>query len=95
MLLVKPQFEAGRSRVGRGGIVRDPAVHADVLVRTATGLEGAGLPVVDVMRSPLRGADGNVEFFVRCAKGAAPLGRAALEAAAVPVHETVDDGTSP
>ena len=67
VLLVKPQFEAGRARVGKGGIVRDPDVHRAVLAR------GARRPrrrrrsfVVDVMASPLRGADGNVEFLVRC-----------------------------
>jgi 23S rRNA (cytidine1920-2'-O)/16S rRNA (cytidine1409-2'-O)-methyltransferase len=84
MLLVKPQFEAGRARVGRGGIVRDPAVHADVLTRVTTGLAAAGLPVVDVMRSPLQGADGNVEFLVQCRKGAAPVPTSVLVAAARP-----------
>ena len=66
VLLVKPQFEAGRARVGKGGIVRDPAVHRAVLREVRDGLRDAGLLVVDVMASPLRGADGNVEFLVRC-----------------------------
>ena len=66
VLLVKPQFEAGRARVGKGGIVRDPDVHRSVLREVREGLGGAGLFVVDVMPSPLTGADGNVEFFVRC-----------------------------
>jgi 23S rRNA (cytidine1920-2'-O)/16S rRNA (cytidine1409-2'-O)-methyltransferase len=66
VLLVKPQFEAGRARVGKGGIVRDPDVHPSVLREVREGLGGAGLFVVDVMPSPLTGADGNVEFFVRC-----------------------------
>ena len=66
VLLVKPQFEAGRARVGKGGIVRDPDVHRSVLREVRDGLAGAGLFVVDVMPSPLTGADGNVEFFVRC-----------------------------
>ena len=81
VLLVKPQFEAGRARVGRGGVVRDPAVHADVLHRVARGLAELGLPVVGVMRSPLLGADGNVEFLVHCRKGAVPVPDAALDAA--------------
>jgi 23S rRNA (cytidine1920-2'-O)/16S rRNA (cytidine1409-2'-O)-methyltransferase len=84
VLLVKPQFEAGRDRVGRGGIVRDPAVHTDVLTRVATGLAAGGLPVVDVLRSPIRGADGNVEFLVHCQKGAVPVAVAALVAATRP-----------
>jgi 23S rRNA (cytidine1920-2'-O)/16S rRNA (cytidine1409-2'-O)-methyltransferase len=66
VLLVKPQFEAGRARVGKGGVVRDPEVHRAVLREVRDGLRAAGLFVVDVMASPLRGADGNVEFLVRC-----------------------------
>ncbi len=66
VLLVKPQFEAGRARIGKGGVVRDPAVHRAVLHEVRDGLTAAGLHVVDVMASPLKGADGNVEFLVRC-----------------------------
>jgi 23S rRNA (cytidine1920-2'-O)/16S rRNA (cytidine1409-2'-O)-methyltransferase len=64
VLLVKPQFEAGRARVGKGGVVRDPAVHWAVMTEVCAGLAGEGLEVVDVMRSPLLGAEGNVEFLV-------------------------------
>ena len=64
VLLVKPQFEAGRARVGKGGVVRDPEVHRDVLREVRDGLAGEALFVRDVMASPLRGADGNVEFLV-------------------------------
>jgi 23S rRNA (cytidine1920-2'-O)/16S rRNA (cytidine1409-2'-O)-methyltransferase len=73
VLLVKPQFEAGPDRVGKGGVVRDPAVHADVLRTVSAGLADAGLPVVASMASPLLGADGNREFFVHCARGGTPL----------------------
>jgi 23S rRNA (cytidine1920-2'-O)/16S rRNA (cytidine1409-2'-O)-methyltransferase len=66
VLLVKPQFEAGRARIGKGGVVRDPAVHRAVLHEVRDGLADAGLLVVDVIRSPLTGADGNVEFLVHC-----------------------------
>ncbi len=66
VLLVKPQFEAGRARIGKGGIVRDPDVHRAVLHEVRDGLRDASLFVIDVMASPLRGADGNVEFLVRC-----------------------------
>ena len=84
VLLVKPQFEAGRAHVGRGGIVRDPAVHAEVLRRVATGLAAAGIAVVGAIRSPLLGADGNVEFLVHCRKGAAPIPFDELDALAAP-----------
>ena len=81
VLLVKPQFEAGRARVGKGGIVRDPDVHRSVLREVREGLSGAGLFVVDVMPSPLTGADGNVEFFVRCDAHGPALGNDRLDAA--------------
>jgi 23S rRNA (cytidine1920-2'-O)/16S rRNA (cytidine1409-2'-O)-methyltransferase len=64
ILLVKPQFEAGREHVGRGGVVSDPAVHQEVLSRVAEDLAAAGLTLVEVMESPLRGPAGNVEFLV-------------------------------
>ena len=84
LLLVKPQFEAGRSQVGKGGVVRDPSVHGQVLRRVRDGLALAGLHAVAVMPSPLRGADGNVEFFLHCRKDvAATLPDAALDAAVV------------
>jgi 23S rRNA (cytidine1920-2'-O)/16S rRNA (cytidine1409-2'-O)-methyltransferase len=67
-LLVKPQFEAGRARVGKGGIVRDPDVHLDVLRDVVDGLSRDGIVVTDVVASPIRGADGNVEFLARATK---------------------------
>jgi 23S rRNA (cytidine1920-2'-O)/16S rRNA (cytidine1409-2'-O)-methyltransferase len=81
VLLVKPQYEAGRARVGRRGVVRDPAVHAAVLREVVAGLDTAGLGVGGVSPSPLRGADGNVEFFVHARRGRASVAAAALDAA--------------
>ena len=63
VLLIKPQFEAGRAQVGRGGLVTDPAVHLSVLEQVTDGLAAAGLEPVAVMPSPLRGAAGNIEFL--------------------------------
>jgi 23S rRNA (cytidine1920-2'-O)/16S rRNA (cytidine1409-2'-O)-methyltransferase len=63
LALVKPQFEAGRQQVGRGGIVRDPAVHREVLLRLATWAVAHGLVLRNAIPSPIRGADGNAEFF--------------------------------
>ncbi len=62
--LVKPQFEAGRQEVGRGGIVRDPLVHAAVLGRVAAWAVRNGYRVRGLARSPIRGTDGNREFFL-------------------------------
>ncbi len=62
--LIKPQFEAGREQVGRGGVVRDPAVHAEVVERIrAFGTETLGLRCEGVVPSPLRGPAGNIEFL--------------------------------
>ncbi len=62
--LVKPQFEAGRGQVGRGGIVRDPAVHARVCDEIGAFLAGQGWTVLGLTDSPIQGGDGNREFLV-------------------------------
>ncbi len=62
--LVKPQFEAGRRDVGKGGVIRDPAVHARVLESLWQWLLEEGLSLKAVTFSPIRGPGGNVEFFV-------------------------------
>lgn len=62
--LIKPQFEAGREQVGKGGIVRDPAVHREVLKRFLEWAVGEGLSPAGLIRSPIEGAEGNVEFLV-------------------------------
>jgi 23S rRNA (cytidine1920-2'-O)/16S rRNA (cytidine1409-2'-O)-methyltransferase len=69
--LVKPQFEAGPELVPRGGVIRDPAVHEKVLTDVMLAAEDAGLHPHGVIRSPITGTDGNVEFLVdlRCANG--------------------------
>jgi 23S rRNA (cytidine1920-2'-O)/16S rRNA (cytidine1409-2'-O)-methyltransferase len=62
--LVKPQFEAGRAEVGRGGIVSDPAVHEAVVARVIQQAEAAGFVCAGQTPSPITGATGNREFFV-------------------------------
>jgi len=69
--LVKPQFEAGRHEVRRGGVVHDPEVHAACVARVALAAIGAGLRVRGVFRSPLLGPSGNREFFLWLRKPAA------------------------
>lgn len=61
--LVKPQFEAGRAAVPRGGVIRDPAVHAEVLSRFVAHAAEAGFGVASLIRSPIAGGDGNIEFL--------------------------------
>jgi 23S rRNA (cytidine1920-2'-O)/16S rRNA (cytidine1409-2'-O)-methyltransferase len=90
LLLVKPQFEAGRSQVGKGGVVREPSVHRQVLRRVRDDVGRAGLHAVAVMPSPLRGADGNMEFFLHCRKDVvAPIADDALDAAVAVAHEAL------
>jgi 23S rRNA (cytidine1920-2'-O)/16S rRNA (cytidine1409-2'-O)-methyltransferase len=62
--LVKPQFEAGRSEVGKHGIVSDPAVHDAVIARVTAAAEACGLGRVAMVPSPITGATGNQEFFL-------------------------------
>ena len=62
--LIKPQFEAGRKQVGKGGIVKDTAVHRQVLTDLLTWADENGLPPQGLTRSAIQGADGNVEFLV-------------------------------
>ena len=70
LVLVKPQFEAGRAAVGKGGIVRDAAVHREILVERARFvIEELGVQLLGVCVSGIRGADGNREFFLRIARG--------------------------
>lgn len=70
LLLVKPQFEAGRAAVSRGrGVIRDPEEWAGALSRVRHTYEEAGAAMMGAMVSPLRGADGNVEFFTHFKMG--------------------------
>lgn len=67
--LVKPQFEAGRSAVPRGGVVRDPATHRSVLLQFGEDAAGSGLTPAALIASPIIGADGNREFLVLLRRG--------------------------
>ena len=69
VVLVKPQFEVGRGRVGRGGLVTDPALHRSALEGVATAFAAAGLGPRAVCRSPITGATGNREFFLHAVRG--------------------------
>ncbi len=64
MALVKPQFEAGRAEVGKGGVVRDPAIHARVCAEVTGWFESVGWQVEGIVESPITGPEGNVEFLL-------------------------------
>ncbi|WP_265571009.1 TlyA family RNA methyltransferase [Sphingomicrobium nitratireducens] len=66
--LVKPQFEAGREEVGKGGVVRDPAVHDRVCREAAEWVETKGWRVLGIEKSPITGPEGNVEFLLGAIK---------------------------
>jgi 23S rRNA (cytidine1920-2'-O)/16S rRNA (cytidine1409-2'-O)-methyltransferase len=62
--LIKPQFEAGRSEVGKGGVVRDPEIHQRVCHEIETWLSHFGWTVLGICQSPITGPEGNVEFLI-------------------------------
>jgi 23S rRNA (cytidine1920-2'-O)/16S rRNA (cytidine1409-2'-O)-methyltransferase len=70
--LVKPQFEAGKGRVGKRGVVRDASVHADVLETVAREAAGAGFAVAAATWSPITGPEGNIEFWMRLESSGEP-----------------------
>jgi len=106
LVLVKPQFEAGKAAADRGrGVIRDPELWRSSLIRATDALAAAGAAIIGVVVSPLKGADGNVEFFVHAragasasaqsadaqaiGRGASALGSAAIPAGAVGADDTV------
>jgi len=64
VILVKPQFEAGREHVGKGGIVRDPEAHRLAIGKVADCVRSLGWQVVETIQSPITGAEGNREFLL-------------------------------
>ena len=80
--LVKPQFEAARDAVEKGGLVRDVEARAQAVLAVARDLAGRGIPVIAVAPSPITGRDGNREIFVHARKGARAMDDEALAAAA-------------
>jgi 23S rRNA (cytidine1920-2'-O)/16S rRNA (cytidine1409-2'-O)-methyltransferase len=73
LLMVKPQFEVGRERVGAGGVVREPALRADAVRAVARAGEELGLGTAGVTASPLPGPAGNIELFLWLRRGSPPL----------------------
>ena len=85
-LMVKPQFEAGRKAVGRGGVVRDPDAWSSAVLAVIRTADSLGLGVAGVCVSPLPGPSGNIEFFVH-------LRREAIGDVAALVASAVENGT--
>ena len=72
VILVKPQFEAGREHVGKGGIVRDPKAHELAITRVADCVRSLGWRVVETISSPITGTEGNREFLMYARRGEQP-----------------------
>jgi len=70
--LIKPQFEAGREHVGKKGVVRDPAVHREVLSRLSRELQSFGVGLAGLDFSPITGPEGNIEYLAHFIKGRPP-----------------------
>ncbi|MBD5559637.1 MAG: TlyA family RNA methyltransferase [Clostridia bacterium] len=84
--LIKPQFEAGREKVGRRGVVRDPAVHAEVIRKVADGARDLGLVMTDLTFSPITGPNGNIEFPALFERKGTPLDEDAISAVVGSAH---------
>lgn len=88
VLLVKPQFEAGKDQVGRGGIVRDPEVHAAAIEHAASALEVAGVGSVGLADSSIKGTEGNREFLIHGRRAERRLDAGTVRAIAFEEHQT-------
>lgn len=91
LLMVKPQFEVGKERLGHGGVVRDPALRAEAIVEVAKEAIAQGLSVRDVVASPLPGPSGNVEYFLSMTK-VADSGGLSGERLGEAARRAVDEG---
>ena len=80
MALIKPQFEAGRGEVGKGGVVRDPAIHDRVCGEVAAWVAGQGWRVDGIVLSPITGPEGNVEFLIAAQRSPDGVDHEAMDA---------------
>ena len=81
LLMVKPQFEVGRGRLGAGGVVRDPALRRSAVLDVAQSAYDVGLGTLGIAASPLPGPAGNVEYFLWLRRGAPAISEADLDIA--------------
>ena len=81
--LIKPQFEAGREKVGKKGVVRDPAVHLEVIEKVMAYAKEIGFSILHLDYSPVKGPEGNIEYLVHIQKGQSELQEDSIDAAAV------------
>ena len=90
--LVKPQFEAGREKVGKNGVVRDPAVHLEVLEHFLGHAAQAGFAIKDITFSPIKGPEGNIEYLGYLYAGEGPAYGGDLKALVEQSHSVWKEG---
>ena len=81
LIMVKPQFEVGRDKLGAGGVVRDPQLRKNAVLEVAKSAHEMGLGTLGVVASPLPGPSGNVEYFLWLRRGAAMISESAIDEA--------------
>ena len=92
VMLIKPQFEAGREKVGKKGVVREPKVHKEVIEKTVDLAEENGLTVSGLSYSPVKGPEGNIEYLIHVLKSAEPkpFDKAEIDAVVEAAHNALD-----
>ena len=90
--LVKPQFEAGKEKVGKKGVVRDPAVHLEVLEHFLEHAKESNFTVLGLTFSPIRGPEGNIEYLGYLVKGEGQMPELDLKALVEQSHQTLKEG---
>ncbi|WP_294513941.1 TlyA family RNA methyltransferase [uncultured Intestinimonas sp.] len=93
--LVKPQFEAGKEKVGKKGVVRDPKVHLEVLEHFLAHADEADFTVKDITFSPIRGPEGNIEYLGHLTVGRGPAYAGDLAALVEQSHAELEGGRHP
>ena len=93
--LVKPQFEAGKEKVGKKGVVRDPKVHLEVLEHFLTHADEADFTVKDITFSPIRGPEGNIEYLGHLTVGRGPAYAGDLDTLVEQSHAELEGGRHP
>ena len=91
LCLIKPQFEAGKDKVGKKGVVRDPTVHKEVLEHYLEHAQEAGFGVLGLTYSPIRGPEGNIEYLGFLKKGAEAAQTFDLDALVAESHEALNE----
>jgi 23S rRNA (cytidine1920-2'-O)/16S rRNA (cytidine1409-2'-O)-methyltransferase len=90
--LIKPQFEAGKNKVGKKGVVRDPAVHEEVITKVIAFAHQVGFSVLHLEYSPIKGPEGNIEYLIHLRRQDGTAGEEAMDAVAVveAAHASLD-----